>query len=495
VKVAVVAQRYGKAVNGGAELHARYVAEHLARHCEVEVLTTCATDYVLWRNELPEGVEAVNGVAVRRFRVSHERDPLVFARRSNAVFDTAHSVADELAWLDAEGPTSPSLVRHVAKHAADFDYVIFFSYRYYHAYHGVRAASGRAVLVPTAERDAAIGLSIFAPLFRGVRALMYNSPEERSMIQAVSGNAGVPSVVVGIGSDVPANPQAARFRQKYNIRGPFAVYVGRVDENKGCKELFEFFDAYLTDPRGRLSLVLIGNSLLQVPSHPRIRHLGFLDDTDKFDAIAASELLIMPSYFESLSMVALEAWALGRPVLVNGKCDVLKGQSIRSNAGLYYRDRLEFVETLGALEQNRWLTGALGRNGRAFYRDHYDWPVIERKYLDMLQRLSKEPAAPHAIDALPGWFACRRKECRPGAEVAAGLPSGPCLRMDPSPQYAAASAPPPPPSGNERPLPTAPTPVPPPSGGRNDRDRRRFQGPRRGGRRPYGSSSGRGGSR
>src|SRR6185369_12754665 len=109
------------------------------------------------------------------------------------------------------------------------------------------------------------------------------SPEERAMIHAVAGNESIPGVVVGVGSDVPANPQAGRFRQKYNVRGPFAVYVGRIDENKGCKELFEFFQAYLQEPSGRLTLVLIGNSLLSIPTHPRIRALGFLDDADKFD--------------------------------------------------------------------------------------------------------------------------------------------------------------------------------------------------------------------
>ena len=202
--------------------------------------------------------------------------------------------------------------------------------------------------MPTAERDATIGLSIFQPLFRNVRAVDVQ----------LAGRAGddsggvrqriVPGVVVGVGSDVPNNPQPARFRQKYNMRGPFAVYVGRIDENKGCKELFEFFDGYLKDPHGKLSLVLIGNSLLPIPQHPRIRHLGFLNDTDKFDAMAAADLLFMPSYYESLSMVALEAWALGRPVLANGRCDVLKGQCIRSNAGLYYDNVPEFVETLKA---------------------------------------------------------------------------------------------------------------------------------------------------
>ena len=241
---------------------------------------------------------------------------------------------------------------------------------------------------------------------------MYNSPEERAMIQAVSGNHDVPGVVVGVGSDVPNNPQPQRFRQKYNIRGPFAVYVGRIDQNKGCKELFEFFQGYLKDPAGKLSLVLIGNTLLPIPEHPRIRHLGFLDDTDKFDAMAAAELLMMPSYYESLSMVALEAWALGRPVLANGKCDVLKGQCIRSNAGLYYETYAEFLGTLEAMEQNRWLTGTLGRNGRQFFHDRYDWPVIERKYLEMFERLKKDAPASAAIRCPAGSTAGVRT-CRP----------------------------------------------------------------------------------
>ena len=154
--------------------------------------------------------------------------------------------------------------------------------------------------------------------------------------------------------------------------------------------------------------------------------MGFLDDTDKFDAIAAADLLIMPSYFESLSMVALEAWALGRPVLANGKCDVLKGQCIRSNAGLYYETYSEFVETLQAIERNRWLSAALGRNGRQFFREHYDWSIIERKYLDMFARLSQE-AAGKPLDPLPGWSERRRQNLPPAEEVVGGLPKGPWL--------------------------------------------------------------------
>jgi glycosyltransferase involved in cell wall biosynthesis len=246
------------------------------------------------------------------------------------------------------------------------------------------------------------------------------------MIQAVAGNEDVPGVVVGIGSDVPQHPQAARFRQKFGISGPFAIYVGRIDKNKGCDELFEFFRGYLGEASNRLSLVLLGKSLLPIPQHPRIRHLGFLQDSDKFDAIAAAHVLVMPSYFESLSMVALEAWALGRPVLANGQCDVLKGQCIRSNAGLYYERFSEFVETLRAIEQSQWLSGALGRNGRQFYRANYDWPVIERKYLDMFERLRREPST-RTMDAAPGWLDRRRQDVAAARDILAKLPVGPAL--------------------------------------------------------------------
>jgi hypothetical protein len=182
VRLAVVVQRYGADINGGAELHARYIAERLARHADVEVVTTCARDYVTWRNELPPGTETINGVKVRRFPVDRVRDPREFGRRSHRVFEHRHSTADELAWLDSEGPASRALVDYAGR--GPFDFVLLFSYRYYHAYHVARLAPGRAVLVPTAERDPAIALGIFAPIFRGVRAVMYNSPEERAMIHA-----------------------------------------------------------------------------------------------------------------------------------------------------------------------------------------------------------------------------------------------------------------------------------------------------------------------
>ena len=440
MRLAVVVQRYGADVSGGAELHARYVAEHLASHAEVEVVTTCARDYVTWRNELSPGTELINGVTVRRFPVARERDVLEFGRLSTRVFEQRHSAADELHWLRAEGPRCPALIHYLRTHRHAHDYFIFFSYRYYHAFWGARAVGPRAILVPTAERDAALGLPTFGPLFRGVRALMYNSLEERALIHGVAHNNDVPGVVVGIGSEVPDRTTPERFRRTYGLREPFAIYVGRIDENKGCRELFDHFRRYAASRSSQLSLILIGNPIIPVPDHPRIRHLGFLPDEEKFDAMAAADVLIMPSYYESLSMVALEAWALGRPVLANGHCDVLKGQCIRSNAGLYYETYEEFAATLHVLETNRQINAALGRNGLEYFRIHYSWPTIERKYLDVIAQLDRETAdggSRRAVDSPPGWWRWRRwqRTIPASQEIVDTVAKGPVVEAQRSPSH------------------------------------------------------------
>ena len=424
MKVAIVVQRYGADINGGAEQHARYVAEHLARHVTVEVLTTCAhRDYISWKNEFPPGRDVIHGIPVHRFPVAVERNPVEFAKWSEKVFTRQHSLADELAWLESEGPTSPALVEHIKAHEADYDFFIFFSFRYHHSYHGCRAVPGKAILVPTAERDSALGLGIYPPIFRGVRAFMYNSLEERALIHGVSNNQPVPGVVVGIGSEIPERSNGGRFRQKFDMRDRFAIYVGRIDENKGCAELFEFFEHYSASLVDGMHLVLIGTPHIPIPKHPRIHHLGFVEDQDKYDAMAASELLIMPSYLESLSMVALEAWAMGKPVLANAKCDVLQGQCLRSNAGLFYANYAEFAETLRAIDTTPSLQAALGRNGRAFFERNYAWPVIEKKYVDMLNQLSKE-SAPRRMEPAPGWLARRRRSQPPADSIVKKLPVG-----------------------------------------------------------------------
>src|SRR5512136_2235661 len=323
MKLALVIQRYGLEINGGAELHCRWIAEHLKKYAETEVLTTKAIDYITWKNYFPADEEVINGIRVRRFPVARPRRPEKFGRLQHQLLGHEHSDADELRWLDEEGPLAPSLIDFIRAHEQDYDYFIFFSYRYYHSYWGINAVPEKSLLVPTAERDPVTTLGIFRGLFRKPRAFVYNSPEERAMINALAQNEAVPGDVVGVGTEVPAAAVPGRFRSRHGLEGDYVLYLGRIDENKGCRQLFDHFLRFKKETGWPAKLVLVGTTILRIPAHPDLLYLGFLGEEDKFDGLAGAAALVMPSFYESLSMVTLEAWAMGRPVLANGQCEVL----------------------------------------------------------------------------------------------------------------------------------------------------------------------------
>jgi glycosyltransferase involved in cell wall biosynthesis len=425
VKLAVVVQRYGADIGGGSELHARYIAELLSEDADVRVLTTCARDYITWRNDYPPGEDRVNGIPVERFPVARERDARDFARRSALVFEARHSVHDEWAWLDAQGPVCPTLIERIERPSHAFDFVIAFSVRYYTALRAAWTVGERAIVVPTMERDPAMGLTIVRRALRRAGAIMYNSPEERRLLQAVAGLESTPSVTVGVGSRVPDDVQPGTARAAFGLTRPYVVYVGRIDANKGCDQLFDYFLRYCHNSGNHLDLVLIGSAVMPVPDHPRVRHLGYVSDAQKFGVLAGAVALVMPSPFESLSMVALEAWGVGRPVLASARCDVLVGQCLRSGGGLYYQNGREFEAMLDTLLADPALADAMGARGRAYYRAEYSWPVIRRKYLDVLAALQRRPSRSPHVERREGWLARRRRTVKPAAAVVASAPVGP----------------------------------------------------------------------
>ena len=127
MKIALIVQRYGTEILGGSEYHCRLVAERLARHHEVEILTTCARDYITWANDYKEGADRVRGVTVRRFPNALERDIDSFNDYSNWIFYNQHSSKDEEEWLKQQVPWCPSLIEYLEQHQASYDAFIFFT--------------------------------------------------------------------------------------------------------------------------------------------------------------------------------------------------------------------------------------------------------------------------------------------------------------------------------------------------------------------------------
>ena len=384
MKIGVVVQRYGEEVIGGAELHARWIAQRLGERHQVEVLTTCAVDYLSWENKYEPGLTTVGGLPVRRFPVAQRRTPEGFDELSSKVHFFEHTDDEERRWIEEHGPVTPELIDHLRAHQGDYDALVFFSYRYWTTYHGLQVAPAKSVLVPTAEDDGAVRLRLFKPFFRRPGAYAFNSAEEKELLLKMTGADALPGEVVGVGIEDSTVVSADEIRKRLDVLGDYIVYVGRIEREKGCSRLFEDFLRYVQERAPHLSLVLVGKAVLPIPVHTNVTHLGILSDAEKLSVIGASRLLVHPSAFESLSMALLEAWKMERPALVNGRCAVMRGQVQRANGGLYYASYEEFAEALGWLLGHPREADALGRSGRTYYETNYAWPVIMAKYERLL---------------------------------------------------------------------------------------------------------------
>ena len=423
MKLAFVVQRYGTEILGGSEYHCRLVAERLASKHDVEVLTTCARDYVTWKNEYPEGADRIRGVTVRRFAVSETRDINSFNQYSDWIFNNPHSRDDEMEWLRKQGPWSPALLDYITRHQQAYDALIFFTYLYAPTVLGLQIAPARSILVPTAHDEPAIHLSIYKDVFTLPAAIAYNTEVERRFLATHFSIRAIAEETIGCGVDLlhgrhetareengeggpldeldiadakeddqPLPPhisgRGAMFRRRHRLYGSFALYGGRIDPGKGCEELIEYFSSYVHDG-GEASLILMGVKLMRLPEERWIRFAGLLSERERLQALEAATIVVVPSPYESLSLLALEAFAVGTPVLANARSEVLVDHCLRSNAGLFYADRDEFVEGLKLLLADHRLRSAMGRNGKEYVRRNYRWDVILSKYDRLLARIRK----------------------------------------------------------------------------------------------------------
>ena len=397
MKLAFVVQRYGAGIAGGSEMHCRQLAERLAPRHDITVLTTCARDYVTWANAYPPGVSTENGVRVARVPVARQRDLKTFADLSDEVFDDRGSSPErQQAWFRANGPDAPALLDDLRAHGTEYDLVVFWTFRYAPSYFGLPLVASRAILVPTAEEDPAVDLDVLEEFFARPAGYLFLTPEEETLVSTRAGRLLRPSRVIGIGLDPEPEAQPDRSAlDRLGIPDDYVLYLGRVDRNKGCATLLEYFQEY-ADAGRPTTLVLAGPSTLMVPSHPRIRALGYVEDDVRRALLAHTRALLVPSPYESLSIVLLEAWNHGVPALVNARCRVLEGQVRRANGGLHYRSAREFQEALSWLLSNEAGRRSLGSQGLAYVEREYRWPTVLERVENLLAEAVRRvtPARP-----------------------------------------------------------------------------------------------------
>ena len=374
MKLACVVQRYGPGVVGGSESHCKAIAGRLAARHDVTVLTSCATDYLSWKNTFPEGTSADGPVRVIRFPVERQRRRQRFSELNHIVAGGRATAEDERTWFEENGPRVPGLLDHLRTQGSSYDRVLFWTYRYVPSYFGVPIVRDRAILVPTAEEDPAIDLPSLREFFGLPRGYVFLTPEEADLVRERAGGTLPPSCVIGTGLDAARPHAPPSTTSAAGVHGPFLLYLGRVEPHKGCETLLRFFQSFID--RARVQLVLAGPVFMPLPSHPAIVALGFVDDDTRAALLDSALALVVPSRYESLCIALLEGWNHGLPALVNGSCRVLKGQVLRANGGLFYGSATEFIAGLAELLEKRETARQIGRQGLDYVERHYRWPAV-----------------------------------------------------------------------------------------------------------------------
>jgi len=413
LRIAVVVQRYGLEINGGAELHARQVAERLAQRHAVTVLSSCALDYTTWAMHYPPGTQQVGAIPVLRFSHPLRNDlgparvprrhkwrfkmrrlldvlglPRVLPARDDAGFDG-------LDFLRRQGPHCPGLLQHLSDSAALYDVVIFFTALYEPTALGLPAWGRRSVMVPTLHDEKAMYLPFFHGVFAAAGRILYNTPSERTLAHALYGRPVDDGEVVGLGIELerPDAAAVAETLQRLGLPARYVVYVGRIDPAKGCDVLLAAFQRMTAGTPG-FALVLVGQRFMELPAHPGLHSTGFLSEADRNAVVAGALALVVPSRYESLSMVLLEAMKLQVPVVANAQCEVLADHIAASGGGWVYRTGRQLAGVLrriaesGPAERRR-----LGLLGDAYVTREYGWPRVMARYDAALAAISSAAVA------------------------------------------------------------------------------------------------------
>lgn len=387
-----VAPRYGEFVAGGAETLMREFAERLAVQYPVEVLTTTAKDNRTWAPELPPGVTVERGVRVHRFSVD-ERDletwvPLQIRVAENMLL----SIEEQIKWWHS-GVNSTPLYDYIRQNAERYRALYFGPYLFGTTFFGSLVAPEKSVLIPCLHDESYAYLETVASMFRQVRGVMWNALPEQELGAKIFGE--IRGSEVGMGFVPPSADYVAALTPYFSDKFPYLFYVGRKELGKNVHLLIDdFVSLKATYPElSKLKLVLAGpgsqDDLHRKEAFKRddIIDLGKVSEIDKSRLIKFASTLVQPSVNESFSIVIMESWMLGTPVIVHGHCNVTRHHALESNGGLYYDSTAEFCEVVKALISDTELAAQLGANGCAYVAQKYSWDATLKRFHRLVDEL------------------------------------------------------------------------------------------------------------
>ena len=384
-KIGFVIPWYGEDIPGGAEMELRNLAHQLSkRQVELEILTTCVKSFSSdWSTDYHKpGLTQEAGLAVRRFKV-RRRDTPRFDAVNYKLMKGLRLTDDEAQVFVDEMINSDDLYAYMAEHKDEYDFFAYIPYMFGTTYNGIKTVPEKSVLIPCLHDESYIYMKPFKEVFPTLAGMIFLSDPEKELAERVYDLTSVDDRTLGAGVNTEFTSDAQRFRDKFGIKDKFILYAGRKDPGKGVDVLLKFFARYKASHEDGLKLVLIGGGAIDIPKNIRddVMDLGFVDIQDKYDAYAAAELLCQPSFYESFSIVIMESWLAGRPVIVNGKCAVTKNFASKSNGGLWFTNYPEFEGTVEYILGHEEEAAQMGINGRKFVKENFAWDVITDKFI------------------------------------------------------------------------------------------------------------------
>lgn len=398
-KIGFVIPWYADGIPGGAEMELREVAGHLhSAGVRLEILTTCVKEFGSdWSvNYYKDGDDSTaNGITIKRFKVK-KRDTEAFDAVNAKLMRKALVSPEEEDIFLSEMVNSPDLYKYISEHGDDYSLFVFIPYMFGTTYNGAKIFPEKSVLIPCFHDEGYAYMKRFKELFPKTAGMIFNARPEAELAQRLYGfeESGTKTIVMGIGMDTGIIPDPAAFREKFKINERFILYAGRKDEGKNVHTLVKYYSEYIKRHETDLRLVLIGGGEIELPpalvKSGRIVDLGFVDRQDKYNAQGAAEFLCQPSMNESFSLVIMESWLCGRPVLVHENCPVTRNFVSESNGGLYFGNYFEFEGCADYILNHKNTAWLMGSNGKNYVKKNFDWDVIVDKYKKFFNEISGE---------------------------------------------------------------------------------------------------------
>ena len=202
----------------------------------------------------------------------------------------------------------------------------------------------------------------------------------------------------GIDADDWTTTEARRRAVRRRFGTPLVVYAGRLEAEKGVQALIDALPAVRREvPAVRAVVVGTGGAERDLRTRARRRRLGeavtftgYVPDEDLRAIVAAADAVVVPSLYEPFGLVALEAMALGAPLVaarVGGLAEIVEDDRVGRTfvAGDAADLAAVLLDVLGHPRRAR----ARAATARAELEARYGWPAIADRTAGVYRSVSR----------------------------------------------------------------------------------------------------------